>query len=161
MTIKERRELLADIDDVTDSDLHTLLRRIILALPVDEPAKVRCWRRKGGFPGNTDRVRWTGSRMEWVHRSGECGPTASTLGDAERWERDGTWLPCPDEPAPQPPQPKPSMGAAVRELVRAADRVVNQWKSPYPSEGRHSSDYIDKLAASATAVRDLFVEESQ
>jgi len=151
MTIKERDELLKEASSWA---MEKLLRRIILALPVDEPAKVRCWRHKSGCIG-TDRVRWDGTRMWWVDKDGTLWIAPATLKQAEHWEREGDWLPCPDEPAPQPPQPKPSMSQAVRELVRAAE-VVLDGTSQADWRANHS-----KLSMSIEAVRELFVEEQE
>jgi len=135
MTIKERDELLADAEDIyTDLDGITgkhwqLLRRIILALPVDEPAKVQVGRSCPCGAYEASDVRLVGVQPDG---------TVSV-------QRGGVYHVC-------PPQPKPSMSAAVRELVRAAEEALPDVQY---------SDEQFRLGNAIAAVKDLFVEEPE
>ena len=88
------------------------------ALPPASPAPakgVRCWRNnKGDFAGTIDRQRWTGERMEDVHRDGTVTPAGRlyTVALAENLVARGEWVECPDAPyvaspvaAPEPAMP--------------------------------------------------------
>jgi len=91
MTTKERDELLAEADSwrfMRSIEVSALLRRIILALPVEA----------------------------------------------------------------EPPQPKPSMSAAVRELVRAAEDAL-----PFVC----NADKYRTIGTAIAAVKELFVEDSE
>jgi len=137
MTTKERDELLAAADT-----FHRLLfgkpGTAPPALPVNEPAKVQ------------------------VGRSCPCGAYKASDVLLIGVQPDGTvsvrhggvYHVC-------PPQPKPSMSQAVRELVRAAEATVKRWDSPKWKLEEATAEYIGDLRRTVVAVKELFVEEQE
>lgn len=68
---------------------------------VEKASPVRCWRHKDGpLDSEHDRLRWTGTVMEWVSPSGSVSPTDYRIAHAEQFARDGDWVYCPDSPSP-------------------------------------------------------------